>query len=1324
MPHDVMRSRFLHDPPRCPAVASWMLAAILFALPVRAAEVAFQHFDLQARTCAVVGSFNAWAKPGTAMQKGDDGGWSVRVPLAPGQHRYAFLVDGTDLVSDLANRDFTQFNGRVVSVLTVTEQPMTAAPPVRVMFRLAAPAADVVSVVGAFNRWSATAHPLVEAEPGLWQIEVEVSPGEVAYKFVVDGQWQLDPAQPARITVNGVENSLLRTADGANISDAQARSGLATGSGLVRFTFTKADAQRVSVAGEFNDWRPGALPMARDEQGVWRASTRLPAGLHAYKFVADGEWLLDPAATTTKRVGEVENSAVRVEAEGDATPVVAGAVTLPVSLEFRGASFRRVNVVGDFNGWDKQRGRMQKGTDEVWRCTLHLPPGDYAYKFVAGDQWYLDPRQPDLTVRDGVPNSRLLVSATGAVTSRAITAAAGPLADSVPYFHAFEQELHRQYLLALCLLADSRPRDATTSPDGVVGGHRMDWRVESRNGLAEWVAERVDRGQPGRLPVRFPDLRDWTTRMREIGEWAEHVVGGPPAWQASAGMSPAPGSDWAQGLAALDVREEWGAVAAINALTRHGRTAGWSPALARDLAVAYAELTALTGSLAADDQDLPVWAARAAVWAWLGRTGESPDEHLAFVLYRIGRPTDAQAWLPERPRQVWGRVAEAGIWLDVLRLEDLVGSPSAYGLPEWPGHAHPPAPPDRLTESERSLLLREAGRFALADGRPALAMAYLDTFLQRHPESLDAASLYMQAAGIGGLHRWSLRSLQRAAAPARWLAMLRGDPPQASAAGRASGELPDDRSFDVAGLLSADAKAAGPDAADEAVPRSARRRLLIARLYRLAQDHAGYLANTYSVAEAALAFVRQVEPLAGTWPQFATILSRADHHTTTNRRAEVSARIAEWTNGCSAGFARLRAHYAGGAEQQGWIARARLASSDYVYDHAAWSDQAALEGGATARKVEALGELARVVPHWYLPHAERQRINHTTDYRTRGGVLCSNSFGYLTLISTTLPWKESLQVRERAHGLDPYESGNVNAMIYLAMTHARLDAAQRYLDMGQRLPDRGLDAAQMARYAHTVALMRRDFPAALRHAAEAGASYAAWALDAYAETLERCGKAELGLTVLDSCAERYGSCSRRESYLWRRFPDRWTAEFGAAFQRAQQAYQSGQPVPEDLRKVWTGPRICWWIEISDPAQAAAAWARLPAEERKLRLPALVHCSHLMRAQGVAGARDALEQLCNSPDHATRKLGEFLLGRLDYAEARDHLMAADAGGTHFLLLGAAAEHRGDRTLARRLYAEGLSPLNRHDYSFTACAAHLKRLGVDPRMLTDAPPDTAF
>ncbi len=62
----------------------------------------------------------------------------------------------------------------------------------------------------------------------------------------------------------------------------------------VEFKCHAAHAQRVFVAGTFNNWKPDATPLARDNAGNWRASLKLPTGRHEFKFVVDGQWCCDP----------------------------------------------------------------------------------------------------------------------------------------------------------------------------------------------------------------------------------------------------------------------------------------------------------------------------------------------------------------------------------------------------------------------------------------------------------------------------------------------------------------------------------------------------------------------------------------------------------------------------------------------------------------------------------------------------------------------------------------------------------------------------------------------------------------------------------------------------------------------------------------------------------------------------------------------------------------------------------------------------------------------------------------------------------------------
>lgn len=53
------------------------------------------------------------------------------------------------------------------------------------------------------------------------------------------------------------------------------------------------DKHLVTLAGSFNDWNPLSTPMNKTEMG-WQIKIDLPPGKHHYKFVIDGQWILDP----------------------------------------------------------------------------------------------------------------------------------------------------------------------------------------------------------------------------------------------------------------------------------------------------------------------------------------------------------------------------------------------------------------------------------------------------------------------------------------------------------------------------------------------------------------------------------------------------------------------------------------------------------------------------------------------------------------------------------------------------------------------------------------------------------------------------------------------------------------------------------------------------------------------------------------------------------------------------------------------------------------------------------------------------------------------
>ena len=63
--------------------------------------------------------------------------------------------------------------------------------------------------------------------------------------------------------------------------------------GTVRFTVRPdGGARKVQLAGSFNDWKPVAMRKQKD--GAFAFLATIPPGTYEYKFIVDGQWVVDP----------------------------------------------------------------------------------------------------------------------------------------------------------------------------------------------------------------------------------------------------------------------------------------------------------------------------------------------------------------------------------------------------------------------------------------------------------------------------------------------------------------------------------------------------------------------------------------------------------------------------------------------------------------------------------------------------------------------------------------------------------------------------------------------------------------------------------------------------------------------------------------------------------------------------------------------------------------------------------------------------------------------------------------------------------------------
>ena len=72
--------------------------------------------------------------------------------------------------------------------------------PTKQTFRISAPTAMSVLLVGDFTHWQKHGIPMQKGKDGIWVATVELSPGKHGYRFIVDGDWQDDPECAFRVS--------------------------------------------------------------------------------------------------------------------------------------------------------------------------------------------------------------------------------------------------------------------------------------------------------------------------------------------------------------------------------------------------------------------------------------------------------------------------------------------------------------------------------------------------------------------------------------------------------------------------------------------------------------------------------------------------------------------------------------------------------------------------------------------------------------------------------------------------------------------------------------------------------------------------------------------------------------------------------------------------------------------------------------------------------------------------------------------------------------------------------------------------------------------
>jgi len=298
----------------------------------------------------ISGTFNNWSTMQTPMIRCDSG-WFIILRLKPGKFLYKYIIDGKwsfDPYNKLMENDGQGGRNSVIFCYN---------------YRFFLPyykGSKKVFVAGSFNNWNPYELRMFKVAGG-WALNLFLREGTHAYKFVVDGEWFLDPGNDVqRPDGMGHENSFLSIGD-------------------TMFFVLKGHSaiKQVNVAGNFNAWNKSELPMQK-VNGGWRLPYVLAAGNYEYKFILDGRWITDPDNPATVGSGAEENSFLTIKPNW--------------TFRLEGyAGARKVVLTGSFNGWRGDGYEMKINDNGTWIFPVYLKPGKHTYKFIVDGNWIIDP---------------------------------------------------------------------------------------------------------------------------------------------------------------------------------------------------------------------------------------------------------------------------------------------------------------------------------------------------------------------------------------------------------------------------------------------------------------------------------------------------------------------------------------------------------------------------------------------------------------------------------------------------------------------------------------------------------------------------------------------------------------------------------------------------------------------------------------------------------------------------------------------------------------------------------------------------------------------
>lgn len=261
----------------------------------------FNDFDI--KKVVVSGQFNDWSREGWKMKKIADDSYELRKKIADFQDNFTwefkFYVNDSywaEPSDDIANavpaisedgKPYYTYNLKAYYNYPSKNGNKT-------FFLKGYPNAEKVILAGSFNKWDEQAFEMKKAKDG-WKLTLQLRPDRYEYKFIVDGQWMHDPANPDKV-----------------LNEYEGYNSVFSMKATVSFLLDGyKNAEKVILSGSFNNWSEDELKMKKTDKG-WKLTLPLYRGKYHYKFIVDGQWMIDPANSVKEYDGHGNINSVKM----------------------------------------------------------------------------------------------------------------------------------------------------------------------------------------------------------------------------------------------------------------------------------------------------------------------------------------------------------------------------------------------------------------------------------------------------------------------------------------------------------------------------------------------------------------------------------------------------------------------------------------------------------------------------------------------------------------------------------------------------------------------------------------------------------------------------------------------------------------------------------------------------------------------------------------------------------------------------------------------------------------------------------------------------